>query len=83
MVAPDSSYSVLVINIDSKEEIDDKIDSSIQTANFLSGEAITFTSSFIDSGAKGLISLVSLSGSPLYIELTNTISLFTNHRWFE
>ena len=60
MVAPDSSYSVLVIHIDSKVEMEDKIEPPIQTANFLSGEAITLTSSFIDSGAKALISLVSL-----------------------
>ena len=69
MVAPNSSYSVLVIHINSKVEMDDKIDPPIQTVNFLSGEAMTLTSSFIDSGAKALIFLVSLSGNPIYTDI--------------
>ena len=62
MVAPDSSYSVLVIHIDSNVEMEERMDPPIQTANFLSGEAMTLTSFFIFSGDKSIISLFSLSG---------------------
>ena len=67
MVAPLSSYSFLVIQHDSNVEIAESIEPPIQTANFLSGDAITLISSLIQSGAKALISLVSLSGKPLNI----------------
>ena len=54
---------------------EERIEPPIHTANFLSEEAIILTSSFIDSGAKFLISLVNLSGNPLNIEVPpdNTI----------
>ena len=55
--------------MDSKVEMDERMDPPIQTANFLSGEAMTLTSSFIDSGAKALISLVSLSDNALFYYL--------------
>jgi len=51
-VAPDSSYSVLVIHILSNVEMEERMDPPIQTANYLSGEPMTLTSCFIDSGAK-------------------------------
>ena len=52
MIAPDSSYSVLVIYLSSKPEILKRIGPLIYVLNFLSGEEITLISSFIDSGAK-------------------------------
>ena len=69
MVAPLSSYSVLVIQLDSKVDREERIDPPIQAAYFLSGEAINLTSSFIDSGTKALISFVNLSGNSLNIEV--------------
>jgi len=62
MLAPDSSYSALVIHIAWKVDNEDKIDPPIHTENFLSGGATTLI--FIDEGARLVTSLLNLSGIP-------------------
>ena len=62
---PHSSYSVLAIHILLNPSEEQRIEPPSQVKNFLSGEAITFTSSFIGLIAKYLISFVNLSGNPL------------------
>ena len=62
MDAPVSSYSDFVTHIAWKVERDEKIESPIQTENFLSKGATTFI--FMHEGASKLISLLNLSAMP-------------------
>jgi hypothetical protein len=59
-----------VFQLDSKVEIDERIDHPIHALNFLSGETIILTFSFIDSATKILISFVSLSANSLNFEVS-------------
>ena len=62
---PVSSYSDLLIHMFWNVEREDRIDPPIQTKNFLSCWATTFT--LIVAGAKAVIYLLNLSGIPVNI----------------
>ena len=64
MLAPDSSYSALVIHWSLKVEHEDKYDPPIHTENFLSGGATTLIFISIDDGARLVTSLLNLSRIP-------------------
>ena len=83
MLTPHSSYSELVIHIDSNVEMEDMMDPPIHDVNFLSGLAITLTSFFIITGAKFLISFFNLSGNPLSNEVPPDKTIFLYKSFLE
>ena len=65
MDGPDSSYSCLEIHICWKVESDERIEPPIQTEYLRSGGAMILT--FIDAGARAVISLDIRSAMPAYM----------------